>query len=42
MPEQIGKYRVIERIGRGGLGMINKALDPILESRPAPESTRVP
>src|SRR5688572_25993073 len=31
MPEKIGKYEVIERIGRGGMGMIFKARDPILD-----------
>src|SRR5438034_3826224 len=31
MPERIGKYRVVERIGRGGMGMIFKAHDPVLQ-----------
>src|SRR2546425_3332717 len=31
MPEKIGKYQVIERIGRGGMGMIFKAHDPVLD-----------
>jgi len=31
MAEQIGKYRVIDRIGRGGMGMIYKAHDPLLD-----------
>jgi hypothetical protein len=31
MPEKIGKYEVLERIGRGGMGMIFKARDPILD-----------
>ena len=31
MPEKIGKYRIIERIGRGGMGMIFKAHDPVLD-----------
>src|SRR6266852_1421752 len=30
MPEKIGKYQVLERIGRGGMGMIFKAHDPVL------------
>src|SRR6266852_9647135 len=31
MPQQkIGKYEVLERIGRGGMGMIFKAHDPVL------------
>src|SRR5215831_2157254 len=31
MIQRIGKYEVIERIGRGGMGTIFKARDPILE-----------
>jgi len=31
MAEKIGKYRVIEGIGRGGMGMIYKAHDPVLD-----------
>jgi len=31
LPDKIGKYRVVERIGRGGMGMIFKAHDPILQ-----------
>src|SRR5712692_11707921 len=31
MPDKIGKYEVIERIGRGGMGMIFKAHDPVLD-----------
>src|SRR5215475_6633705 len=31
MPEKIGKYEVVERIGRGGMGMIFKAHDPVLD-----------
>ncbi len=31
MPEKIGKYRVLDRIGRGGMGMIFKAHDPVLD-----------
>src|ERR1700752_5512405 len=30
-PEKIGKYRICEPIGRGGMGMIFKAHDPILD-----------
>ncbi len=35
MPETIGKYRVIDRVGRGGMGMIFKAHDPILDRQVA-------
>jgi serine/threonine protein kinase len=31
MAETIGKYRVIERIGRGGMGTVFKAHDPVLD-----------
>src|SRR5215470_10001782 len=30
-PEKIGKYQIVERIGRGGMGMIFKAHDPVLD-----------
>ncbi|HEY3190341.1 MAG TPA: protein kinase [Solirubrobacteraceae bacterium] len=31
VPATIGKYRVTDRIGRGGMGMIFKAHDPVLD-----------
>ncbi|HXJ79077.1 MAG TPA: protein kinase [Candidatus Methylomirabilis sp.] len=31
MPEKIGKYSIVERIGRGGMGTIFKAHDPLLD-----------
>ena len=31
MPEKMGKYHVLERIGRGGMGMILKGHDPVLD-----------
>jgi predicted Ser/Thr protein kinase len=35
MPQTIGKYRVVDRIGRGGMGMIFKAHDPVLDRQVA-------
>jgi serine/threonine-protein kinase len=31
MPEKVGKYQIVERIGRGGMGTIFKAHDPVLD-----------
>jgi len=29
--EQVGKYRIISKIGQGGMGVIYKALDPKID-----------
>jgi hypothetical protein len=31
MPEKIGKYQIVERLGHGGMGTIFKAHDPVLD-----------
>lgn len=35
MPAQIGKYRIVSEIGRGGMGRVYEAVDPVLDRRVA-------
>jgi len=35
IPEQIGRYRVVSRIGRGGMGALYLAWDPTLQRQVA-------
>jgi hypothetical protein len=30
-PEKIGRYQVIERVGRGGMGVLYRGIDPVLD-----------
>ena len=30
-PEKIGRYQVIERVGRGGMGVLFRGVDPVLD-----------
>jgi len=31
IPEKIGKYQVLERVGRGGMGVLYRGVDPVLD-----------
>ncbi|MGQ0732457.1 MAG: serine/threonine-protein kinase, partial [Acidobacteriota bacterium] len=30
-PEQIGRYKILERVGRGGMGVLLRGVDPVLD-----------
>ena len=30
-PEKIGRYQIVERVGRGGMGVLYRGLDPVLD-----------
>jgi eukaryotic-like serine/threonine-protein kinase len=31
VPEQIGRYQIIERVGQGGMGVLYRGIDPVLD-----------
>lgn len=30
-PEQVGRYKIVERVGRGGMGVLPRGIDPVLD-----------
>ena len=41
IPDSIGRYRVLERIGAGGMGVLYRALDPAIDRQVAIKQLRV-
>jgi predicted Ser/Thr protein kinase len=31
IPEQIGRYKILERVGKGGMGVLYRGIDPVLD-----------
>ena len=31
LPEKIGRYQILERVGKGGMGVLYRGFDPVLD-----------